>query len=201
MAITGKFDPGSDGGTEAAMESIANNIFSICLVCTALASLLILSSPVSHNYNCEDYDKSNLIRSEIMLQVVLKNYGYYTAKIDGDFGPASKKALKEFQSSNNLVSDGILGKNTCKKLNNKANVVKKSVNTAKSINTTSQITKSTEILNVQRKLSELGFYLGEIDGINVTVPFKNSIIPYIDELSLEAEKTQSVNTIYHKKES
>ena len=36
-----------------------------------------------------------------------------------------KKHLKEFQSSNNLVSDGILGKNTCKKLNNKANVVKK----------------------------------------------------------------------------
>ena len=101
-----------------------------------------------------------------MLQVVLKNYGYYTAKIDGDFGPASKKALKEFQSSNNLVSDGILGKNTCKKLNNKANVVKKSVNTSKSINTTSQITKSTEILNVQRRLSELGFYTGEIDGIN-----------------------------------
>ena len=131
-----------------------------------LASLLILSSPVSHNYNCADYDKSNLIRSEIMLQVVLKNYGYYTAKIDGDFGPASKKALKEFQSSNNLVSDGILGKNTCKTLNNKANVVKKSVNTAKSINTISQITKSTEILNVQRRLSELGFYTGEIDGIN-----------------------------------
>ena len=103
-----------------------------------------------------------------MLQVVLKNYGYYTAKIDGDFGPASKKALKEFQSSNNLVSDGILGKNTCKKLNNKANVVKKSVNTAKSINTISQITKSTEILNVQRRLSELGFYTGEIDGINGT---------------------------------
>ena len=101
-----------------------------------------------------------------MLQVVLKNYGYYTAKIDGDFGPASKKALKEFQSSINLVSDGILGKNTCKKLNNKANVVKKSVNTAKSINTISQITKSTEILNVQRRLSELGFYTGEIDGIN-----------------------------------
>ena len=129
---------------------------------------MILSSPVSHNYNCADYDKSNLIRSEIMLQVVLKNYGYYTAKIDGDFGPASKKALKEFQSSKNLVSDGILGKNTCKKLNNKANVVKKSVNTAKSINTTSQITKSTEILNVQRRLSELGFYTGEIDGINGT---------------------------------
>ena len=40
--------------------------------------------------------------------------------------------------------------------------------------------------------------LGEIDGINVTVPFKNSVIPYIDELSIEAKKTQSVNTIYCK---
>ena len=101
-----------------------------------------------------------------MLQVVLKNYGYYTAKIDGDFGPASKKALKEFQSSNNLVSDGILGKNTCKILKNRANVVKKSVITAKSINTNSQKTKSTEILYVQRRLVELGFYSGDIDGIN-----------------------------------
>ena len=38
--------------------------------------------------------------------------------------------------------------------------------------------------------------LGEIDGINVTVPFKNTVISYIDELSEEAKKTQSVNTIY-----
>ena len=131
-----------------------------------LASLLIVISPVSHNYNCSEYEKDSLIRSEIMLQVVLKNYGYYTSKIDGDFGPASKKALKEFQSSNNLVSDGILGKNTCKTLNNKENVVKKTIKTNKSLSTNSQITQSTEILNVQNKLSELGLYSGEIDGIN-----------------------------------
>jgi shikimate dehydrogenase len=36
----------------------------------------------------------------------------------------------------------------------------------------------------------------EINGINVTVPFKKMIIPYLDKLTLEAEKTQSVNTIY-----
>ena len=35
----------------------------------------------------------------------------------------------------------------------------------------------------------------EIDGINVTVPFKKEIIIYLDELSAAAEKTQSVNTI------
>jgi shikimate dehydrogenase len=38
----------------------------------------------------------------------------------------------------------------------------------------------------------------KISGINVTVPFKKTIIPYLEELSLEAEKTQSVNTIYLK---
>ena len=37
-----------------------------------------------------------------------------------------------------------------------------------------------------------------INGVNVTVPFKNKIIPYLDELSDEAKKTQAVNTIYLK---
>ena len=37
-----------------------------------------------------------------------------------------------------------------------------------------------------------------ISGLNVTVPFKNIIIPYLDKLSDDAKKTQSVNTIYLK---
>ncbi len=36
----------------------------------------------------------------------------------------------------------------------------------------------------------------EISGANVTVPFKKDIIYYLDELSPEAEGTNSVNTIY-----
>jgi len=35
----------------------------------------------------------------------------------------------------------------------------------------------------------------KINGINVTVPFKKTVIPYLDQLSPEAEQTQSVNTI------
>ena len=35
----------------------------------------------------------------------------------------------------------------------------------------------------------------KINGINVTVPFKKAVIPYLDQLSPEAEQTQSVNTI------
>ena len=35
----------------------------------------------------------------------------------------------------------------------------------------------------------------KIAGCNVTVPFKKIVIPFLDKLSLEAEQTQSVNTI------
>ena len=38
----------------------------------------------------------------------------------------------------------------------------------------------------------------EIYGLNITVPFKNEIITFLDKLSLEAESTQSVNTIHLK---
>ena len=36
----------------------------------------------------------------------------------------------------------------------------------------------------------------KISGINVTVPFKKAVIPFLDELSREANEPQSVNTIY-----
>ena len=39
---------------------------------------------------------------------------------------------------------------------------------------------------------------GEINGANVTVPHKSKVIKYLDILSEDAEKTQSVNTIYKK---
>ena len=35
----------------------------------------------------------------------------------------------------------------------------------------------------------------EINGCNVTVPFKKTVIPFLDKLSSEAKQTQSVNTI------
>ncbi len=48
-----------------------------------------------------------------------------------------------------------------------------------------------EIKNIILNVKE-----NKINGINVTVPFKKDVIPYLDKLSLEAQNTQSVNTIY-----
>ena len=39
----------------------------------------------------------------------------------------------------------------------------------------------------------------KINGCNVTVPFKKKVIPFLDKLSVEAEQTQSVNTIIFEK--
>ena len=36
----------------------------------------------------------------------------------------------------------------------------------------------------------------EIVGVNVTVPFKKLIIPFLDKLDSSAEETQSVNTLF-----
>ncbi len=38
----------------------------------------------------------------------------------------------------------------------------------------------------------------KIDGINVTVPFKKTVIPFVDQLTALAAQTQSVNTVFKK---
>jgi len=54
-----------------------------------------------------------------------------------------------------------------------------------------------KLLAYDSDLSELckSIKNGDLDGLNITVPFKKSIIPFIDILSGNALKTQSVNTI------
>ena len=51
---------------------------------------------------------------------------------------------------------------------------------------------------VEKDLKNLIFQVKEkkIYVINVTVPFKRAVIPFLDQLTNEAVKTQSVNTIY-----
>ena len=54
--------------------------------------------------------------------------------------------------------------------------------------------KKTDTTDIKEIISKIR--KGEINGINVTVPFKRIVIPFIDRLSHEANKSQSVNTIY-----
>ena len=49
----------------------------------------------------------------------------------------------------------------------------------------------TDLENIVSQIRE-----NKINGINVTVPFKKTIIPFLDELTSDANITKSVNTIY-----
>ncbi len=46
------------------------------------------------------------------LQRLLKNKGYYQSSIDGDFGPMTEAAVRNYQIQNHLKVDGIAGKRT-----------------------------------------------------------------------------------------
>ena len=46
------------------------------------------------------------------IQTALKNAGIYNGAIDGKIGPASKRAIEEFQRRNNLKADGKVGPKT-----------------------------------------------------------------------------------------
>ena len=131
-----------------------------------LFSVLLLPSNISKS--CNDYVEFHPVRSNIMLQVVLKSYGYYEGKIDGIFGNVSTKALISLQKTNNIDADGMIGPQTCTLLLNKKTIVRKNI-TTKSISTNitnSENTYSQEIYDAQLILKDLGLYLSTIDGIN-----------------------------------
>ena len=54
--------------------------------------------------------------------------------------------------------------------------------------------KKIEKNEIQEIISEIKD--NKLDGLNVTVPFKSDVIPFLDILSEESKITQSVNTIY-----
>jgi len=51
------------------------------------------------------------------IQTALSNAGFYHGKIDGVKGKATRKAIRDFQSSNGLKADGVVGPKTRELLN------------------------------------------------------------------------------------
>ena len=115
----------------------------------------------------------------------LKELGYYTGSIDGDFGAATDKAIKEFQKANGLTADGKVGEQTLKKLNDKnaktykqahATAVPKNYSTAKPTarpTATPNLTREyylrlgntgSRVETLQRRLIELGWLSGKVTG-------------------------------------
>ena len=104
-----------------------------------------------------------------MLQIVLKSYGYYDGKIDGEFGSNSKNALLKFQSTNNIEADGKVGIEICNLFLDKNSIVKNTP--SKSNNVDVQVKNlnqnySQDLYDAQIILKDLGLYTSTIDGID-----------------------------------
>lgn len=62
----------------------------------------------------KEVDMSKVTPKDI--QTALRNAGFYSGAIDGKIGRKTKEAIKEFQKSNGLKADGIIGKQSWGKL-------------------------------------------------------------------------------------
>ena len=136
-----------------------------------ITGLIVLLSffPTNKLDNCSEFSTFHPVRSDIMLQVVLKSYGYYEGKIDGQLGPISKNALINFQINNNIDSDGLVGPQTCNLLLKKDLIIKNTPNKSNDTNVEVEKNKqnySQEIYDAQTILKELGLYTSTVDGIN-----------------------------------
>ena len=105
-------------------------------------------------------------------QQILKSLGLYTGVIDGINGPSTKSAVKEFQSKSGLVSDGVVGKNTKKALEQGEAAYlpeeSENLNTTEVINVpntpnTSSTSSALDLRNYNPKLTCSAGYVNNID--------------------------------------
>jgi len=73
-------------------------------------------APVETTTYVEHRTSSTGSMSHRDVQTALKNAGFYSGAIDGQIGKQTKRAIKEFQRSNGLVADGVIGPKTKAKL-------------------------------------------------------------------------------------
>ena len=124
-----------------------------------------------------------------IVQRRLKELGYYKGSADGDFGPATEKAVKEFQKANGLSADGKVGEKTLAKMNSKTAISYKEANATATPKTTGKPTakvtskpkttatpnlekdyylnigsKGKKVETLQRRLIELGWLDGKVTG-------------------------------------
>ncbi len=114
---------------------------------TFTADLLVVVKPGENNSNVKN------------LQLVLQALGFYSNRIDSDYGKSTEEAVKQFQTSQGLTADGIAGQQTIQALiqayQNKGN------NNAVSLRPGDS---GAQVSTLQQALSTLGYYRGEIDG-------------------------------------
>ena len=100
------------------------------------------------------------------LQERLRELGFYTGTVDGQFGPGTQEAVILFQTQHGLTPDGIAGEGTRTRLYSQS--AQTFVPTPTPAPTASALLKKgnsgEEVRRLQERLKELGYYTGTVDG-------------------------------------
>lgn len=104
------------------------------------------------------------------LQTRLKELGYYTGTVDGNFGSSTYTAVKAFQTRNGLTVDGKAGKYTLARLySDEAIAADDDETEVETPLIPDRILRygmeGDDVKSVQTRLKELGYYTGELDGV------------------------------------
>ncbi len=93
------------------------------------------------------------------VQQKLVDHGY-PIKVDGEYGPETKKAVIKFQRAKGLVADGIVGEKTLAALNDP---IKTKIECERLLEVKEPFIKSDNVKVVQQVLKDLGYDVGPID--------------------------------------
>ena len=74
---------------------------------------IVVSTPYPVNQTLKTGSTGELVSA---LQTRLKTLGFFTGNVDGQYGSATAKAVKDFQKANALTADGVAGTQTLTKL-------------------------------------------------------------------------------------
>lgn len=114
-------------------------------------------------------EKSDAVRA---MQSALKKQGFYKGTVDGNFGPATRKAVIAFQSSLGIKADGKPGNKTLtalydggSKAINDVNARKAAAMKPKDPNSMYYGYTGSRVKTLQKALKALGYFKGTIDGV------------------------------------
>ena len=135
------------------------------------------------------------------LQEKLNSLGYNCGKIDGVFGSQTLAAVEEFQKTEHLTVDGIVGPKTWAALNSATS----SNSSTSSLSSTSSNTPKypghyiqigstgSDVQTVQIQLNKLGYSCGQVDGIFGTKTY-NAVMSFQKANKLSVDGIVGLNT-------
>jgi peptidoglycan hydrolase-like protein with peptidoglycan-binding domain len=102
----------------------------------------------------------------VELQQLLQAKGFYTGKIDGDFGAGTANAVLKFQKANGLTADGIVGNASWSKLREASPSPSNPTTTpsTQALPTLLPGSQGQAVAQAQQLLKAKGYYQGRIDG-------------------------------------